>query len=350
MAGDLDGDGLGDLVVGLSNTWTYIYRQRPDGTFDEFPLDGVSPLAVIDVDGDGTDELVVNSADAQLRVFVLGVGSDSLPALSPPSVLPADVPVSDDPVLIARWSRAEDLVAMGLSEFAVERFQSLAALAAGTAIEGRALYRAGQILEDHGSVEQAGQLYRRAAEFVEVAAAAWEGALRAHLANHHFEQALQAARTRLGLPDPPPGLAARAHQLEQRLTMKPLVLDFTQPLDPRLRVGNPLDVRRDIRAGGLRLGGGHERPLLELELERTGGPVSISIELTLDRMDWASAVEADLLGPGTSEHFRFRWAYAGGSGVYRDAGGGPVVQLSRFRTPGPAQTPTPAHVGTGAAR
>ena len=85
FVGDLDGDGIDEAVAlqlppegdSAAPVASLVFSLGEEGELDVLPLQGVEPLAIRDLDGDGDDELVVSTVDA---VWVIGAGSERLPA------------------------------------------------------------------------------------------------------------------------------------------------------------------------------------------------------------------------------------------------------------------------------
>ena len=74
VAADIDGDGTEDLVVGDAKTGLFIYRGKGGRTFDEpFPVGGKSgapySIGVMDLNRDGQRDLVVGRQEARGSVF-----------------------------------------------------------------------------------------------------------------------------------------------------------------------------------------------------------------------------------------------------------------------------------------
>ena len=363
LVGDLDGDRFDDLVACFESTWMIIYRQRQDGTFAEFAIDGTVPLAIHDIDGDGAAELIVHTADADADVWVLGLGDERIPPVVPAEGRQLARPSSDDGAIDVEhtidaalredWRRAEELGRIGLPELASQRFQRIASLAAGTPTEAHALLRAGSMLESAARTREstrlspgthltdASSLYRRAAAVAinvplamrqrrDLSIRAWDSALRCDLADLRDRDALEAVQARLALPGAAADLSNLQDELQARLSPSVTVFDFAAGLDQRWRVHTPHGVRLDRPAGGLRLRSSGGSPLLSVPVTRTGGPIRIHLDITAERTDWASSFylaliprDEDPLDAGqTASPPRdariVRWATEGGAGTHRE--------------------------------
>ncbi|MCB9761057.1 MAG: protein kinase [Alphaproteobacteria bacterium] len=312
FTGDLDGDGTSEIIAQIGRAWTWIGHRDPDGAWHGLSIEGIQPLATADLDADGDDELLVRTNTSDARVWVLGAGSDTLPQLDPaPTQVRPPPPGVAAPQL---WSRAEDLVAIGLTEEAQARFEELADHHAGTPTEGLARMRAAELAEQEGQLAAAAALYRRAARDPAQAAAGWTGAWRCLRADRRFEGALDAARARIALPDPPPELVSDAEALTAWLAQSPFTLDFTQAPDPDWLLDGRLGAQWDAQARGLRTLAHRLWPALSIPLVWDGGPISLTVTLEPGRMDWASRAHLGFEAPGEPPRGGVSWTWSGGGG------------------------------------
>ncbi|MBL9106689.1 MAG: serine/threonine protein kinase [Myxococcales bacterium] len=294
LACDLDGDARTDLVVGLDGgaggererrPHAAVFHQREDGGFDRFVL-GVRPLACAQLDDDAADELVVRGASAdEHAVWGLGVGDEPVPPLA--AHAPAGAPPFADPLLAERWSRAERLVASGLTGAAVRTLRDSAELTADAAVAQALLVRAAALLQDDERTRAAAALYERAAGRLPLPP----------------EVALRAAEARLGLGEPAaaaaslraladdPAVAAETREAARRrldvlapLAERTLELRLDEPLDPAWRL-DPLVLRREAGAD-LRVETANRiRESASFPLVWDGGPVAMTVELTVDHLE-----------------------------------------------------------------
>ncbi len=315
LAGDLDGDGNSELAILTRGYWTWIQIHRADGSWQGLTLEQLAPLLFIDLDRDGDDELIVRDPTTR-EIWALGTGSEALPTRARAPVRPLDAPETLDPDLRAAWARAEDLVAMGTREVAVERFRTLAELTAGTPERGRALLRAARIVADT-SPREAVLLYEQAADESASAAEALEAAFWLHVRDWRTEAAIAVGARRAALPDPPADLVDKLAQLQRRADTPTLVLDLSGPLDPGWRFTRP-DTPR-LSPKGLRFVGTGGGRLARLPVRWLGGPVEIELTLETDRQDWSGMLRVELVGDGGEPNRGLRLATTGGGGIYAPA-------------------------------
>jgi tetratricopeptide (TPR) repeat protein len=328
LVGDLDGDGLDDVVMNVrahERRFTFLCRQRADGSFVPVLVGGLEALAMVAADGDPAAELVVRLLDDG-RVWVLGAGTAALPALQHPGAAPGAAPgvpgdvapdpagdvaggigaqrmppaAAADPALAKVWQRAEELVAMGLLAQAAESFEDLATVATGLAVSRWSRYRAAQLRDALGEDERAAAGYQEAAAEPALTTAALRGAVAALERSHRFGEALPLLDRLLARPDLAPeaarALAASRRQWQALAASAPPVrVDPDQPLAGAWRIEDPLALRRD--PGQHVLGAvamGDRRPIARLPLEPVEDRLSMNLELDVVRSEWAAGMRVVL--------------------------------------------------------
>ena len=335
-AGDLDGDGLDDLVAAHNSisrdefSDMLVWRQLPGGGFAAASLGYQVPVAVGNFDDDAADELLVHTRgpDGALAFAILGAGGAVLPAIEPTRV-PGSAPALADPELASAWTRAEELASFGL--FA----------AAATALERR--ISLAQTVEDRRAVQlRAAELHGAAGDLAAAAAGrellAQEGDLDAAfaaLAGYEdalrLADALRVARDLVARPDLDAERRAAAVAASQRLArvVEPgdrLELRFDRPLDPQWHFEEPLALRVDPVRGELQVDATAEmRELASLPLEVSGGPLSLAVDLEVDRLEWSGVLTIGLEDPDGVQRF--------GVGVAAGGGGGYSYRCSVFNGP-----------------
>ncbi len=327
LAGDLNGDGTSELVVMLQTWWTWIYQQRSDGTWGSVTLEGVAPLVFIDLDGDGDDELVVRDTTTD-QLWALGTGHDALPPLTRAPIRPLAAPEDLDQDLKAAWERAEDLVAMGTTEAAVERFITLSELMTGTPGQGKALIRAAEIVATT-SPREALSLYEQAADEPTSAPAALEAAFWLHVRDWRTEAAIAVGTRRAALPDPPARLTEKLEELQRRARTPAIDLDLRGPLHPQWRFELP-ETPRATRSG-LRVVSTNPGTVARLPVRWLGGPVELTLSAETHNQDWSGALAVSLIEEPGGPRRGVLLATVGGGGWYMPsstcsgfpAGGGP---------------------------
>jgi len=308
LVGDLDGDDRDELIVGcgVADTPSAGYRESAmifvsddDGSLQPIVLGDTRPIAALDLDGDGDDELIVsnNAAVDTDRVWVLGSG-----AAAPPT-LPQDEPAADDaaaptdPVLARMWRHADELARMGLTRQAAEGLETVADLLVEPELRARALLRAAELHESLAADAPAAALFARAAEAPAMARRAHEGAARCFLrlgridaATTHIEAATR------GVDGPPTAVATAIAALR---TGDRISLDLDRPLDPIWRIAQPLALRRDGARAALHVDALVRGELLSAPTRWSGQSLTLAVDLDLAQLEWRSGLELGLVRDGT---------------------------------------------------
>jgi predicted Ser/Thr protein kinase len=336
-AGDLDGDGLEDVIVRYEPpeprrdfATALVWRQLADGRFALAPLGRLIPVAVGQFDADAADELlVVTPGDGGREALaVLGAGGPPALALATPQARVAPPPV-DDPVLARTWSRAEDLAGFGLyaaAAGALERRLSLAR----SRDDGRVLrLRAAELYAIAGDPGRAAALLESLAGDGDEEAAlraidAYEQALR-------FVDALRVADALLQRPGLPPAARERARVARERAAAvverrDALELRFDRALDEGWQIHEPLALRLDPVARDLAVEAFADvGDLMTLPVDLTGGPLTLELELDVERAEWGAALAVQLR--------REDGEVVATMGVAATGGGGMLDRHDTFFTP-----------------
>lgn len=330
--GDLDGDGLDEVIIGSGESWTLVMVQHADGHLSELNFPGYLPQAVLNLDADPEMELVVMRTDATQSVWALGVGDQPLPleAVTPTAVRTPPEGLSRD--LASAWDRAEALVAIGRTRAAAQRLEALADMAQDDATITAGLERAAELYASLEENAQASALFMEVARSPERAPAALEAALAAALDGLDLTRALEAGAARLALPSPPSGLEATVNLLERALARTEHTYNLRQGLDPVWHVRTPIGIQHRPTLG-LEVLSAERAALLDLPVQWDGGPLRVSLELEVSRLDWGGMLSVGLIAPGSEPlEENIVIASGGGAGVLEQAvrcGG----VLERFHMP-----------------
>ncbi|MCB9764219.1 MAG: serine/threonine protein kinase [Alphaproteobacteria bacterium] len=317
FAADLDGDGQDELLRGVEGAWTWIYTGFDGEGVEELALEGLMPIAAMNLDDDPADELLVRTVGGAHRLWVLGAGTDALPVLPSAPTAPRLVPDAVPQGLREPWSRAEELVAVGLAETAAERFDALASVSVEASTRALARLRAAEVLEESAAFHQAAARYLQAAEDPDSAAVALDGALRCLLADLRLEELLPVAARRAALPEPvPDALRDALARLTPGFADSEQVADFAEGLPTSWRVDQPSGVRLDRVNGALKLRGAGVERLLHQQVAWTGDPVMIELEMTPGPMLWAGRWSFGPEEPQPLDLWRsLKWLASGGGDV-----------------------------------
>jgi hypothetical protein len=299
-AGDLDGDGLDDVVVGCSQSPTpispggphaWILRQTADGGFVDLTLAGARPLALADLDDDPADELLLLADDA---LWIAGTGDAALPPRPLASLGFADAEAR----ALAAAGAPADVVALarvGAPALALATATQAAAVAPEPA-RRRLHLAAAAVAEDLQQYDRAAELLADPAADPALRPEALARLTRVRLAQGRVAAAADASARWLaepGLDEPTRARAAAVHAPLAALqaSRRPLPLRF--PADTPAAL-DPAALRRDDR-GALLLdsvvGAG---TALAWPLTWPGGQVELELELDPRALEWSGGLELRL--------------------------------------------------------
>ncbi|MEZ4454093.1 MAG: protein kinase [Nannocystaceae bacterium] len=325
-AGDFDGDGVDEaaaLLRGDQGDELGIVRQHQGGGLELLLVGDLAPHRTLQFDADPADELLVTSSDRN-SLWILGTGDRPLPShpaaphdrRRPPAALV-------DPVLALRWTRADELAAIGLPASAAASLQDAANLTADPAARRDLLDRAAALHVAAGDDAVALAVDR---ELTGAAALARDvGAL---LRLGRYDEAHARAGHLIAATDVDP--ETRAEAIAVRARLDPLLgattsIRFDAPLDPSWQIERPAALRRDASARALALttvSDGY--PTARMPLDWHGGPLHLDIEFTLDRIEFSSC-----LGIEVRDDTGVAW---GGGGICGVGGAGQVTLSLKCQT------------------
>lgn len=326
VAGDFNGDGLIDVAASVNHRdieyeSTIIYAQNANGSFDDVAIGEFHVEIAANLDDDRADELVVRKASDR-TLWILGAGSETTTALDMPAPDRTVAPEEADPILQRVWERAEDLMAIGLPDRAAAQFEDLAALLRHPRAAARAVQRAAEARFAAGRYHDAALLYERAAESGQLAVVDMlAAAIRAYEYEASTADTLRIAADILAEPldaDARAAWTARVAELKERLDPHERIDNaFDAPLDKSWRISDPMAVRVDGR--GLRIdsvASPGEQVLARQLIRWRGGPLTVELELDIERMEWSAGLEIALRRVGASKSRRLHWFHGVGGGGF----------------------------------
>jgi len=340
VVADLDGDGRDDVVV-CSDDDTYgshliAWRALEDGWSDPVFLGDVRPFTASDVDGDGDEEVLVDVRDGEDEgPWVLGAGDGTVPVREAPEVPLAEVPPLSDVVAARRWTRAEELVRMGLVREGARAIEAVAASTTDPTVVPVAWMRAGRLWEAGGDDVRAAQRYQDASEDRSLREEALDAATLALERSHRFAEALALTEGR----DTPSARSVR-ERLEPLLANSSSwsaagesLLTQTRLLDPVALQwrGAEQVLRAEVMAD--------DDVILERALTWDGRRLTLQAELDVQRLEWASSLEVRLTGPGGAYLGVYAQAWGGGDVLEHEVGcrtsafGDPLRQREEVHSP-----------------
>jgi|JI10StandDraft_1071094.scaffolds.fasta_scaffold16734_4 hypothetical protein len=323
-AADLDGDGRDEGLVNDRDGSSQ--RQRllvlhvaEDHELEATTIEGVSVLAAGRFAGGPVDSALAAVTDGpRPSRWWLGLGTTPVPSI-PASLPPRTVPVPPGLVadLATTWRRASTLASVGATASALAAFEHLAAVvpadhqAAALAAVLELRLRGGESL---GTVYEA--LAARASPGSTDQLAALTGAMTAALDDGELAAAIRVIDA--ALSSPALGAEDRLRLQTTRARIAPVARTLFDggALDGAWAVHDPVGVRRDPVTRALVLDGFGAAPLAGVELVRTGGPIALSIEATIERAEWGAGIAFALQPIGDEArplHIAFRTIGGGGS-------------------------------------
>ena len=334
QAGDLDGDGLDDLVLAaahdlrptLQRDVALIFRQQSDGEFTRVALGGLVPVGLFAADDDPASELLAFATGAPDDLLILGAGDDVIDPLPRPVRTLIEPPAElVAPDLQRAWQRASQLERVGLASAAATTLRDTAHFASDLHLRRILLDRAGDIALAHGDAALASDLFRQVAADPVLGARALAKAAEAAAMLGRYADAHAFLQAIAGLPGATP--SQRGAALLRLAELAPLAhpdaefrLDFDQPLLPAWHIEDPTLIRRDPADGVLRVSAftdPHEIAALPIAWE--GGPLRVQIDLTREHLELGASLRVVVRGDDGS-----LWLGAG----LRASGGGGLVERS----------------------
>ncbi|MDC0720622.1 serine/threonine-protein kinase [Nannocystis bainbridge] len=287
---DLDGDGVDDLVAESAHD---LAIHRGDGEALQAPLRlaGVHVRAAADFDADPAHELLVVLPGDGDNLVILGAGDTPLPAIDRPEPEARPIGAVSDPALVDAWQHAEELAAIGLPRRSADELAAIARLSEHAHED--MLLRAADLYAAAEAHALAAEHYLAAAASPDLAARALAGAIASRRALGDYAAALELAVRRAALP----GLDLRIRReaeaeldaLRRATAQRPtLALRFDRPLDPSWRVFDPLSFARSPGDGSLSLQTSADRVLAEFPLEWDRGTTSLTVDGALGDLEWGS--------------------------------------------------------------
>lgn len=290
MVADLDGDGVDEIVVhwrhhediGASgDRSTMVLIDDEAGGFINLPISGADLVSVVDLDGDGDDELIVNIGGP--RLWVMGAGAGRLPLRERGEAVAAPALEGEEAQI---WGRASALAAMGLEAQAVTALVSLADTLADPAATTTALTAAAQLADSQRDDGRAAELYARAASRSPSVKVAEETGLAA--IDAYLRRGDQAAAEALAA-------TLASAEAKRRAAARPTVsIDFKAPLASAWQIHRPLVPQRDPSAGALRVEATGSGPIAGLPITLSGGQVVVTVELLLRRVEWGQELRVGI--------------------------------------------------------
>ncbi|MEZ4454850.1 MAG: hypothetical protein R3B09_35700, partial [Nannocystaceae bacterium] len=297
-AGDVDGDGLGDLLYNGDQEAEYrlfLLRQGADGGFTSVGLGVGELVGVAQADDDPELEWVIRDGD---RLWLFGHGSSDTPVRpdeQPPPRRPP--PGLADPALVAHWERADRLAILGLEGLAARSLLDLAQVVDGPLQRAYVLERAADLFARAGdrrrAIEVLGDVDGDPA--IVDAAAQLAAGHHAALGDYLAADAALPAGAPIAESDAfAPFTVDELHALADppRRTQ----ITFDRALDPAWAFASPATVERDHVGGRLVLAANDLHPAwATLPLRWDGGPILARVDVDVAALEYGSSLALELL-------------------------------------------------------
>ncbi len=289
---DLDGDGREDLIAQTTDAQerphALFYRQLDDGAFAMAVVGGLRVLTTAQLDDDPASELLVtlssSKQSAPAKVWVLGAGTDTLPRLAPHAPEHTSRPDA--------MGRAEDLASIGLFVEAATAIDAHTPSITKANERAKAAFRSAQLWAKAKRHAEAAKNMEAAASDAELAPMALERAVHAYLQDYRYAEAHRVNEALLELDHletaEREAAETRASWLTELVEPEHLSIGLSS-LDDAWRVDHPMALQTakdSLRVEAL-LGGGD---LSRVQLTRTQEHIGFRIELDVERQEWASGL------------------------------------------------------------
>ena len=348
--GDVDGDGLQDLVVGLASESAFasmmLVRQLPGGGFASVVLGQAEPISVGNFDDDPADEVVVGLRyESPTTLCVWGVRGEPVAHASTPQA-GSSAPALVDPLLARAWARTESLAGFRLYGDAARALDRRAVLAQHDSDRRALQHRVAELYEAAGEFVRAGERFEALAAEGDV-----DSALRAVV---NFEEGLRMAdalrvveaSARAGGLTPVQASALRLARERLRAVEERearVELRFDRSLDPAWTIHEPLALRVDPVRGELVVSATADMNVLaSLPIELTGEPLTVELDVDVERGEWGAQFAVTVSSVASGELAFDLMVGTGGGGGYLFRGGafGPFWKFGSWESAGPTERST----------
>ena len=324
MVEDLNGDGLDDVILSHDEQATLLI-QGADGEFSELPLGLKWPVNVLNVDDDPEPELVFEVAERDdagepsgYRLWVAGDGASGLP-VRPIRAVAVDGEVRGASPRGAGVASIETLAEIGLLYEAASAYAREGESRADRSERAFAELLAAQLYEAVGREDLATPLYLSAASDASQVVDAAEGALRGSLSGEERQEllaALDLALTKVVEDGARGRLENSRRELVEILRDSSPTLRLDRPLSAEWSLDDPNALAWSAAQHALRVESYGPTQLLSRQLHYAGGQLSVELDLALDRIEWSSGIQLQLLSVDSGERVLYlRVAGLGGGGV-----------------------------------
>ena len=321
---DLNGDGLDDVVLRHEDEVSLLI-QGSDGGFSQLPLGLQWPVSALNVDDDPEPELVfeVPERDAAgepsgYRLWVAGDGASRLP-VRPVRAVAVDGDVGGASSIGERVASIETLAEIGLLDEAASAYAREGESSADGSERAHAQLLAARLYEAVGREDLATPLYLSAAIDASRVADAAEGALRGSLSGeqrHELLAALDLALTKVVEDGARGRLEDSRRELQEILKDSSPTLRLDRPLSAEWSVGDPNTLAWSAAQNALRVETYGSTQLLSRQLHYSGGQLSVELDLALDRIEWSSGIQLQVLSADSGKTvLSLRVVGLGGGGV-----------------------------------